>query len=251
MSRIPRKNLEDGFYHIMVQGIKKENIFDKDENKSTYIRLMKLFIEKLKIEMAAYCVMSNHTHMIIQVDDIAQLSTYMSKLNTTYAQYYNKKEQRVGYVFRNRYKSKKIYSQNYLTQCIKYVHMNPVKAGIAKEEGEYKYSSYNQYIEANGIVSKQLLEKIFNSNEYLKEFLKLEYNEKLFKDFEEEEKKDIQQELEKFLNKEEIKLEELQKDKRLIKKIYKNIGLYTTKAELARKIGISRVKISRILNEDT
>ena len=71
----------------------------------------------------------------------------MHKVNTLYAIYFNKKYNRVGYVFRDRYKSQAIYSEKQLYTCINYIHYNPVKAGICKIASEYEYSSYNEYID--------------------------------------------------------------------------------------------------------
>lgn len=252
MPRIARKNLGSGFFHVMVQGIKKEKIFYKREYKEKYIQLMKIFKEKQKIELVNYCVMDNHVHIIIYTEDIEELTKFMERLNTTYAINYNKAENRVGYVYRNRFESKEIYNQDYLTKCIKYVHMNPVKAQITKTEGEYKYSSYNDYINKKGIVTNELLQKIFNSEyNYLKKFLKIEYDEELFKDAETEKitVEELKKNIDEFLNKEEITLKELKKEKRLIKKLYNTMKLKPSKAELARQLGVDRAKISKILKE--
>lgn len=253
MPRMARRNLESGFFHIMVQGIKKEEIFIKDEYKKKYIQLMHIFKEKHEIEIVCYCVMNNHVHIIIYSENIDELTKFMMKLNTTYAVHYNKSENRVGYVYRNRFESKQIYNQDYLTKCIKYIHMNPVKAEYVKEEKEYKYSSYNDYINKTGIVNNNLLEKIFNSKyEYLKSFLEIEYDENLFEDIEinETDLKDIQNEIRIFIEKEDIPIEELREDKRLIRKLYKLLDIKISKAELARQIGISRSKLSKIINEN-
>lgn len=252
MPRIARESLESGFFHVMVQGINKEKIFNKTEDKKKYIQLIKIFLEKQEIELIAYCVMNNHVHMIIYSEKINELTKFMERLNTTYAVYYNKKENRVGYVFRNRFESKSLYNQDYLTKCIKYVHMNPVKAGIVKKEKDYLYSSYNDYINKNGIVTKELLEKIFNSSyNYLKEFLEIEYTEELFEDFEKEEISidEIKERIENFIEKEEITIQELREDKRLIKKFYNSLKIKPSKAELARQIGVTREKLSKILND--
>jgi len=251
MPRIARKDFEKGFFHIMVQGIKKENIFGKNEYKNKYVYLINMYLKEQNLTIISYCIMNNHAHILIHVDDIEQLTQFMKKLNTTYAVYYNKEQERVGYVFRNRYKSKMIYNRDYLRKCIKYIHMNPVKAGIVEQESKYRYSSYNQYISKTGIVTERLIEDIFESKEnYLKKFLAIDYKEELFKDFESNtlDKQAVKIEIERFLQKEEIELEELRKDKRLIKKLYTIMGQYVTKAELARSIGISREKISKILN---
>lgn len=252
MPRIARKNLDSGFFHVMAQGIKKEKIFYKDEYKEKYIQLMKFFSKKQEINLVSYCVMNNHVHIIIYTKDIKELTKFMERLNTTYAINYNKLENRVGYVFRNRFESKLLYNQDYLTKCIKYVHMNPVKAGIVKKEKDYLYSSYNDYINKNGIVTKELLDKIFNSNyNYLKNFLKIEYKEELFEDFEKEEIsiEEINKKIKTFIKKEEITIEELREDKRLIKKFYNSLKIKPSKAELARQIGMTREKLSKILND--
>lgn len=252
MPRKARKDLETGFFHVMVQGIKKEKIFYNNKYKEKYIYLMKFFKEKQKIDIISFCVMENHVHIIIYTEDINELTIFMRKLNTTYAINYNKEEKRVGYVFRNRFECKEIYNQDYLTKCIKYVHMNPVKAGIVRLEKEYKYSSYNDYINKKGIITKEIIQKIFNSKyNYLKEFLKIEYDEKLFKELEKEEitEEKVQEEIDKFIKKEEITLKELQEDKRLIKKLYNSMELKPTKTKLAENIGISRIKLSKILND--
>lgn len=252
MPRIARKNLESGFFHIMVQGIKKEKVFCKKEYKEKYIQLMKLFKEKQKIDIISYCVMNNHSHIIIYTEDINELTKYMERLNTTYAINYNKAENRVGYVYRNRFESKEIYNQDYLTKCIKYVHMNPVKAKITATEGEYKYSSYNDYINKKGIVTDKLLRNIFNSEyDYLKKFLEIEYDEELFKNIEHNEItiQELKEKIDKFLDSEEITLKELKKEKRLIKKLYNSLEIKPSKSEFARQLQIERTKISKILNE--
>lgn len=255
MPRIARKEYKEGVFHIMVQGINREKIFYKNEHKQKYLKLISKKSKEHEIQLISYCIMENHAHMIIQIKETKELTSFMKRVNTSYAIYYNQREKRVGYLFRNRFKSYKIYSQDYLAKCIKYIHMNPVKAGIVKQEEQYEYSSYNQYIKKEGIVTNELIEKVFkDKSEYIKEFLKIEYREDLFKDMEEKERKeekDIQKEIEKFLQEEKIELEELKKNKILIKKLYQRLKEHTTQTELAKRIGISRPKITRIVNKET
>ncbi len=253
MPRIARKYLENGFFHVMIQGIKKEEIFYKKEYKEKYIELMKIFLQKQDVKIIAYCIMNNHAHLILYAEEMQELTKFMERLNTTYAMHYNKHENRVGYVYRDRFKSKELYNQDYLTKCIKYVHMNPVKAGIVSKEEHYPYSSYNDYIHKTGFITEELIKEIFNSKyHYLKEFLQIEYNEDLFQDLEEEkiDKEQLEQQILFFIEKEEIAKEELQEDKRLIRKLYHSLKIKPTKAELARQIGISRSKITKILSEE-
>ena len=88
--------------------------------------------------------MNNHAHILIKAEKINELSKYMQRLNTKYARYYNKKYNRVGYVFRDRYKSEGIYSEEHLYNCIKYIYDNPVKAGICSKAEDYPYSNYKK-----------------------------------------------------------------------------------------------------------
>ena len=248
MPRIARKDLETGFFHIMVQGINREDIFYKKEYKETYIELINFYRKKLDIKILSYCVMKNHVHLLIYTNQISKMSDFMQKINTVYALYYNKQEERVGYVYRDRYKSEVIYNQKYLTNCIKYIHMNPVKANIVKLEKDYPYSSYNDYINKNGIVDKETLNMIFLSEySYLKEFFKFEYVEGKF--IEIEENINFQKEITLFLKKQKIDKQELRKNKDMIRKLYNELKIKTkvTKTQYAKLLQIERTKISRIL----
>ncbi len=100
------------------------------------------FKSRYNIKVIAYCIMSNHAHILINTDLITNMSGFMHSLNTSYACYYNKKYQRVGYVFKDRYKSEGIYNERHLYNCIKYIYNNPVKAGICEKPAEYPYSNY-------------------------------------------------------------------------------------------------------------
>lgn len=142
MSRLPRNNMKTPFFHVITQGIEKSFIFEKPEDIKYYVKIMYKIKEEHNINIIAYCIMNNHTHMLIETKSIEQLSKYMQRINTTYGKYYNKKYSRVGYVFRDRYKAEGIYSEKHLYNCIKYIHNNPVKAGICNKAEEYPYSNY-------------------------------------------------------------------------------------------------------------
>ena len=144
MPRSPRKYLDTTFFHIMTQGINKNYIFEEPIDIKFYIKNMYLINEKYNIKIIAYCIMNNHTHMLLESTDLENLSKYMQSLNTRYGKYYNKKYKRVGYVFRDRYKAEGIYSEEQLYNCINYIYNNPVKAGICKSAEEYSFSNYRK-----------------------------------------------------------------------------------------------------------
>lgn len=145
MGRIARKYLDASFFHVIVQGINKEYIFKTERYIKRYMEFVYREIDRFNLRIIAFCIMNNHAHFLINIENIEELSKYMQKLNSSYARYYNYMEGRVGYVFRDRYKSEPINNRRYLIQCVKYIHENPVKAKMVKNAYDYKYSSYNIY----------------------------------------------------------------------------------------------------------
>lgn len=142
MPRFPRSYIKTNYFHVITQGINKSYIFNVDEDIKYYIKSMYESSKSNCIEIVDYCIMNNHAHMLVNVKRIENLSKYMHSLNTKYGKYYNKKYNRVGYVFRDRYKAEGIYSENHLYNCISYIYNNPVKAGICGKPEEYLYSNY-------------------------------------------------------------------------------------------------------------
>ena len=136
MPRIPRSYIETSFFHVITQGINKSYIFEQAIDIKYYISIMYKLKDEHNIKIKAYCIMNNHAHMLLEAD-IKELSKYMQRLNTKYAIYYNKKYNRVGYVFRDRFKSEGIFSEQQLYSCINYIYNNPVKAKICNHPMEY------------------------------------------------------------------------------------------------------------------
>ena len=246
MPRTARKLIGSAYMHNMVQGIKKEYIFKKITQKNKYIELLKKYSQKYNIKIIAYCIMDNHAHILTYSENINNISLFMKGTNTEYATYYNKSNNRVGYVFRNRFNSKIIYNQEYLLKCIKYIHMNPVKAGITKKEEEYKFSSYCYYINKKN-ENSEILNLVFKSKgNFIHEYNNIKYEPLNL----EKEKVDLSGILEEFLKKEKIELVQLQNEKIHIKKFlsYLISNEYEfTKKDLAKIIQISRSKLYRML----
>jgi len=144
MPRFPRSYIQTNYFHLITQGINKEYIFNADEDIRYYINAMNEAAINNTVEIVAYCIMNNHAHMLVNTLEIINLSNYMHTVNTKYGKYYNKKYNRVGYVFRDRYKSEGIYSEKQLLTCINYIFNNPIKAGICKRPEDYPYSNYKK-----------------------------------------------------------------------------------------------------------
>ena len=144
MSRQARNNLKTNLFHIMVQGINKSYIFNDSIDIKYFIKLLYELNSQHNIQIIAYCIMNNHAHMLIKCENIDEMSKYMKRVNIKFSRYYNKKHNRVGYVFRDRFKSQGIYSEKHMYNCIRYIYENPVKAGICKRPDEYPYSNYKK-----------------------------------------------------------------------------------------------------------
>ena len=215
MPRFSRGSINTTYFHVMTQGINRSYIFDKPEDIKYYIKIMYELMKEHNLKIIAYCIMNNHTHMLIHVEKIEVLSKYMQRLNIKYGMYYNKKYNRVGFLFRDRYKSEGIYSEKQYYTCIKYIYDNPVKAGICTEPEKYPYSNY-----------KKVPNKMIDDN----------YS---FIDTEEEKENDYFNEIERFLKDKNIKLEKL-KDNTYELEILVKI--------LRKKYKISLRKIAEILN---
>ncbi len=146
MSRPPRILSETGLYHIIFRGLNRQNIFEEDKD---YIKLLAILNDikcEYKIQIYAYCLMTNHVHLFIKEKASGDIKTIMHKLLTRYVMSYNRKYQRSGSLIGNRYKSEPIEDETYYLTLIRYIHQNPVKAGIIDKLEKYIWSSYNDYI---------------------------------------------------------------------------------------------------------
>lgn len=173
MPRLARKYLTTPFLHVMVQGVNKEYIFNKESDMELYLKIIQEYYPNYDADILAYCLMCNHAHFAIYTEDVKELSKLMHKINLKFAQIYNKENNRCGVLFRNRYKIQPIYSLKHLANCINYIHENPVKAKMVSKCEDYKYSSYKDYKLKKGMARNKILEQLFGKNcNYLKLFEK-------------------------------------------------------------------------------
>ncbi len=154
MPRQARIESPTDYYHIMMRGNNRENIFNKDEQKRFFLDSLKKQEEDQLIDIAAYCVMDNHVHIVVKAEPLG-LAKAIKSINIKYAMKFNQQRDRIGHVFQDRYKSEAVKDDKYLLQVIRYVHNNPVKAKMVKSLGDYNWSSYNEYISENTIIKSQ------------------------------------------------------------------------------------------------
>jgi REP element-mobilizing transposase RayT len=146
-------------YHITSRGNRKSTLFYNDEDRMKYLSFLRESKFQYPFTLHAYCLMTNHTHLQIQTADTSP-TIIMSHLNTKFAKYFNKKYDFTGHVFEKRYGAELLDSLDYEFDVSKYIHLNPLKAGLVDELEDYPWSSYNAYVnaEVNELVdTKQLL----------------------------------------------------------------------------------------------
>lgn len=242
-------------FHVMIQGINQEYIFDEDVEKKTYLKYLKEKIKDKDLQMISYCIMSNHAHFLIYTDDVIQISKLMSQVNTKYAIYYNQKHNRCGFVFRSRYKAEEIVSYHHFLSCINYIHNNPVKAQMCKTPGEYKYSSYNEYKEKEILINKNKIIQIFKKYHMdISDIFNGKYEAYRF--IEHEESNNIEeiknQIIENFLINNKMKsINDIIYNKKFLKDIVTQmyIEYNFNQTEIARALGVERTKINKMINK--
>lgn len=203
--------------------------------------------------MIAYCIMDNHAHILIQADRIKDIETWMKKSNVSYAIYYNKINNRVGYVFRNRYKAQPIKNEKHLYLCIDYIHNNPVKAKICKSKEKYIFSSYTQIYQGNQIKLQKMVEKMLERCITQTEDKANDIEEFKLEEDEKENKEEICKEVVKsFLEDKKIEIQDLKKEKQYLKEIV-NILKYKNKISyriMEKCLEISREKLRMLIVDE-
>ncbi|MEX1032010.1 MAG: transposase [Cellvibrionaceae bacterium] len=129
MPRIGRLHIAGGCYHVMGRGLERRRIFAADDDKQYFLSRLGECLAKSEGQCLAWAIMSNHYHLLIRVGS-KPLAKLMAPLLGSYAGYYNRRHRRSGYVFQNRYKSILCDEDSYLLELVRYIHLNPLKAGL-------------------------------------------------------------------------------------------------------------------------
>lgn len=140
MGRPWREEYIGGIYHVIARGNNKEYIFKESIDKGYFIKIVKESMEGMNYRLYGYVLMDNHYHLLLQVFD-KKLQEIMHQINNKYSKYFNYKYKRVGHVFQGRYKAILVQDERYLVSLLRYIHQNPLKAGMCKKIEEYKWSS--------------------------------------------------------------------------------------------------------------
>lgn len=132
MPRRARLHSAGMIYHVIVRGIEKKPIFVNNRDRKDFFERCSELLPGTKISCYAWAFMSNHVHMLLRTGDVA-LSTFMARLLTGYATSFNRRHKRAGHLFQNRYRSIICQEEPYLKELVRYIHLNPLRAGIVQD----------------------------------------------------------------------------------------------------------------------
>ena len=145
MARPLRIEYPGAWYHVMNRGRHGENVFSGPKDFGSFLRVLWECTDMFDLRVAAYCLMSNHYHLLVKTPS-GNLSRAMRHANGVYTQRYNRSRNIDGQLFRGRYKSVLVEEDNHLLELLRYIHRNPVRAGMCKSVEEYPWSSHHGYI---------------------------------------------------------------------------------------------------------
>jgi len=141
MARPLRLEFEGALYHITSRGDRREDIYESDRDRELFLKVLGEVCEGYNWVCHAYCLMSNHYHLLIETPD-ANLSKGMRQLNGVYTQSFNRANDKVGHLFQGRYKAILVEKESYLLELARYIVLNPVRAGMVRSAREWPWSSY-------------------------------------------------------------------------------------------------------------
>lgn len=163
MPRQARKKSASGIYHIMMRGINRQTIFEDEEDYQRFIETIDRYKETCGYEIYAYCLMGNHVHLLLRVGH-EPLEQVMRRICGSYVYWYNWKYQRTGNLFQGRFKSETVEEDAYFMVVLRYIHQNPLKAGMVSRNEHYKWSSISEYITRPKIVDTDFPLALFSQD---------------------------------------------------------------------------------------
>jgi len=138
MPRRARQKSPYGIYHVILRGNGRRTIFEDDDDCRFFLKLLNRLKQEQGFRVYAFCLMGNHVHLLIREEE-TPLEQIFRRLPTIYAMHYNEKYDFSGHLFQGRYKSEIIDSEEYFLSCLRYICMNPVKAGLCGNPKEYPW----------------------------------------------------------------------------------------------------------------
>ncbi|WP_164215837.1 transposase [Virgibacillus sp. YIM 98842] len=156
MVRRARKKSRSGIYHIIMRGVNRQTIFEEEEDRNRFLEILKKYKTISEYKIHSYCLMDNHIHLLWEESEKECLANSIKRISSSYVYWYNHKYERSGHLFQERFKSENVESADYFLTVLRYIHQNPLKAGIANNISECKWTSYHEYFSCGDLVDTEL-----------------------------------------------------------------------------------------------
>jgi putative transposase len=163
LPRAARAKSESGIYHIIMRGINRQILFEEEEDSVKFIQTIQRYREICEYKLYAYCLMGNHLHLLL-MEGKDPLGTVMRRICSSYVIWYNKKYNRVGYLFQDRFKSEPIEDATYFLTVLRYIFQNPVKAGIVTKVEDHVWTNYSDYFEGSSKTDIDFVLSLFHTD---------------------------------------------------------------------------------------
>ncbi|WP_223701223.1 transposase [Sutcliffiella deserti] len=164
MPRQARKRSKSGIYHIIMRGINKQTIFEEEHDKQRFLVTVAKYKKISNFELYSYCLMDNHIHLLMKESEEESISDALKRINSSYVYWYNAKYERCGHLFQERFKSENVETEDYFFTVLRYIHQNPIKAGLSNTVFEYKWTSFHEYFNQSCIVDTEEVLQLFSPN---------------------------------------------------------------------------------------
>jgi len=164
---------EENYYHIYNRGLNKADIFFNTDNYIYCLKLLKKYCRKLKITVIAHCLMPNHYHFLMRQNSNISISKLIQNVFNSYVQAINKKMDRKGTLFEGKYKYVHVDDDAYLLHLCRYIHLNPVEAGLSKDPAGWPFSNYQEWIglRKGSLKDPNLISQYFSEPKEYKKFV--------------------------------------------------------------------------------
>lgn len=164
MARKPRKRSSTRVYHVMLRGINQCVIFEEDQDQWHFLFTLQKGIYLGYFKLYAYCLMDNHVHLLIEeMDD--SISTCMKRISSSYVYWYNTKYERCGHLFQDRFKSEPVESIFSFLKVLRYIHQNPLKAGLVRSVDAPQWTSYQDYFRETDLIDTEKAFALFSNDQ--------------------------------------------------------------------------------------
>jgi REP element-mobilizing transposase RayT len=182
MARKPRIEFEGGFYHVIVRGNQRQKVFWEEKDFLKYLEFLGDYKDRYEFWLHAYVLMETHVHLLLETGKVP-LSKILQGINQRFTMYFNWSRGTVGHLFQGRYKAILCDRDAYLLSLVKYLHHNPVRAGMVRQPEEYRWSSHRTYLglDKDGLVDIGMVLGMFSKD--------LKKGRKLYREYMREEEK--------------------------------------------------------------